>query len=58
MHAHRITTAGALALLVSCQLLVAALPVFDYVWTRINTERYFAAIEGYNDNGKGCPWPA
>jgi hypothetical protein len=58
MHTHTITTAGALALLLGCQLLVAAFPVFDYMWTRINTERYFAAIEGCNDNGKDCPWPA
>ncbi|KIW64940.1 hypothetical protein PV04_07240 [Phialophora macrospora] len=57
MHAHRITTAGALALLLGCQLFVAALPVFDYMWTRINTERYFAAIKNCNDNEKDCLWP-
>ncbi|ETI26503.1 hypothetical protein G647_03280 [Cladophialophora carrionii CBS 160.54] len=58
MHAHKITTAGALALLLSCQLLVAALPVLDYLWTRINTEHYFASVEDCIDNGKNCLWPA
>ncbi|EXJ56473.1 hypothetical protein A1O7_06817 [Cladophialophora yegresii CBS 114405] len=58
MYAHKITTVGAVALLLGCQLLVAALPASDYMWTRINTERYFASVEDCVNNEKDCLWPA
>ncbi|KAJ9615232.1 hypothetical protein H2200_001306 [Cladophialophora chaetospira] len=49
MHAHHIVSIGALALSLSSQVLVTALPIdLDYIWTRINTEIYFARMEQSN----------
>ena len=52
MVALTVVSTGALALLLCFQIFVAARPVdLDYMWTKINTDRYFDMIEA------GTPLP-